>query len=101
MSLSKEIQVKLSKDSDSHLKQVETPVEYIDVRSKDLDQASNGWISDENGLRAQTEGNGVPKLVGGLNEEQEQEVENRGPKGRKEWFAYIKTKQFWVVLLFG
>ena len=36
---------------------------------------------------------GVPELVnGGANETR---------MGKKEWFAYIKTKQFWVVLLLG
>ena len=100
MSLSNEVQVELNKESDSNIRQVEMPVEHINVRSKDPDRASNGSSFDENGLAVQTDGHAVPELIGGRDEEQE-EVESRGPRGRKEWFAYIKTKQFWIVLLFG
>lgn len=96
MSLSNEIQAELAKESDSNMKQVETPVEHFNVHSKDLRRASNGSSSD---VPVQIDRHGVPQLIGGRNEEQE--VESRGPRGRKEWFAYIKTKQFWIVLLFG
>jgi len=99
MSLNNEIQAGLPKVSDSNIRQVETPVERINVHSKDLDRASKGSGSDENGLHVQANGHGVPELVG--EREEAQEVESRGPRGRKEWFAYIKTKQFWIVLLFG
>ncbi len=100
MSLSNEVQVELNKESDSNIRQVETPAEHINVRSKDHDRSSKGSSSDENGLAVQADGHGVPELVGGRDEEQE-EAESRGPRGRKEWFAYIKTKQFWIVLIFG
>src|SRR5215469_4626713 len=99
MSSNNEIRAELVKESDSNIRQMEKPVEHINVHSKDLDRVSNGANSDENGLPMQAKGHGVPELVGGR--EEEHEVENRGPRGRKEWFAYIKTKQFWIVLLFG
>ena len=99
MSLNNEIQAEVAKESDLNIKQVETPVERINVHSKDVDRTSHGSSSYENGLPVQTNEHGVPELVGERDEEQE--VESRGPRGRKEWFAYIKTKQFWIVLLFG
>jgi len=99
MSLSNDIRAELAKESGSNIGQVEMPAEHINIHSKDLDRASKGSSSDENGVSVPANAHGVPKLVGG--QEEEQEVENRGPRGRKEWFAYIKTKQFWVVLLFG
>jgi hypothetical protein len=99
MSLSNEIQAELAKEPESNITQMETPVEHINVHSKDLDRASKRSSSDENGLRVQANGHGVPEPVGVR--EEGQEVESRGPRGRKEWLAYIKTKQFWIVLLFG
>jgi len=99
MSLSNEIKAELVKESDSNIRQTEAAVEHINIRSKDLDRVSNGSNSDKNGKHIEANGHGVPELVGGR--EEEQEAESRGPRGRKEWFAYIKTKQFWIVLLFG
>lgn len=84
----------------SSIEPIEASAEHFNVGAKDIDHASKGSSSDDNGIAVQANGHGVPKLVGGATEE-EQEVENRGPKGRHEWFAYIKTKQFWLVLLFG
>jgi hypothetical protein len=37
---------------------------------------------------------GVPELVGG------EEVRQSG-RGKREWFAYLRTKQFWLVMGFG
>jgi hypothetical protein len=99
MSLSNGIQTELAKEPDSNIRQVETPVEHINVHSKDHDRASKGSSSYEKGLRVQANGHSVPEPVD--RREEGQEVENRGPRGMKEWFAYIKTKQFWIVLLFG
>jgi len=42
-------------------------------------------------------GSGSPELVGG--DADVERAVNR--KKGKEWFAYIKTKQFWVVLVMG
>jgi len=79
---------------------VEVPVESFHVHAKDFDRGSKDSSSDENGIAVRANGHGVPELVGDA-VEGEQEVENRGPKGKKQWLAYIKTKQFWIVLLFG
>lgn len=43
---------------------------------------------------ASTNGHGVPEVVGGA---EDGAVRNR----KREWFAYVKTKQFWVVLVLG
>lgn len=42
-----------------------------------------------------TSGDGVPEIVGGSSEE------GVSRSRKKEWFAYVKTKQFWLVLVFG
>jgi len=89
----------LAKEQGS-IEPVEAPVEHSLVHAKDVDHGSKGFSLDENDSAVQANGHGVPELVGDA-VEGEQEVENRGPKGGKEWLAYIKTKQFWLVLLFG
>lgn len=60
------------------------------VQPKDatsLDYSGNG----------QTSGHGVPEYVGHAhNEVLEEEAQTKG-----RWFQYVKTKQFWLVLLLG
>lgn len=84
----------------TYIEPVEDPVEHFNVRTKGVDSASKGSSSDENGIAVRPNGHGVPEVVGGTTEEEPGDV-NRGPQGKKEWLAYIKTKQFWLVLLFG
>jgi hypothetical protein len=91
--------LELAKDGSS-IDPVEGQVERVNVHAKGFDSASKGSASDEYGINVAGKGHGVPQVVGGVPME-EQELENRGPQGKKEWLAYIKTKQFWIVLLFG
>jgi hypothetical protein len=57
------------------------------VHAKGVDRASS---SNGEG------GNGVAHFVG-------EDEENGGVRvsRRKQWFGYVKTKQFWLVLVFG
>jgi len=65
--------------------EIENKAETTVVRAKDHGDRS----SDS------TSGDGVAEVVGGGEEGV------RGASRKREWFAYVKTKQFWLVLVFG
>lgn len=64
-----------------------------DVQTKDLIGPKS---NDDGVIVTEQEEAGSSSVVDG-----DQAGERRGVSGRREWFAYIKTRQFWIVLLFG
>jgi hypothetical protein len=65
--------------------EIESKAETTIVRAKDHGDRSS----------ASTVGDGDPEIVG-------DDGETSVSRSRKrEWFAYVKTKQFWLVLVFG
>ena len=60
------------------------------VLPKDVSSDSYSGNGPANG------GHGVPEYVGQHSEVLEEEAQSKG-----KWFSYVKTKQFWLVLLLG
>jgi solute carrier family 35 protein F1/2 len=67
-----------------------TSVETTYVRGKSGDYGRSTFAEGSNGVA-----HGVPELMDGV------EAEQQVSKKKKEWFGYLKTKQFWIVLLAG
>ena len=70
------------------------PVEQVDTTLVRPKGSSVSDSSSGNGLAGQA--HGVPELVGG---EGNAATTEKGSKGR--WFNYLKTRNFWIVLLLG
>lgn len=68
------------------------------VRSQEIENKTGTTVvhAKDHGDRSSdsTSGDGVPEIIVGG-----EEVVSRSRK--KAWFAYVKTKQFWLVLVFG
>ena len=64
--------------------EIENKVDTTVVHAKDHGHRSS----------TSTNGDGVPEIVGGSEDGMSRST-------KKEWFAYVKTKQFWLVLVFG
>jgi hypothetical protein len=58
-------------------------------------------LSDTVSGNERPDGHGVPELVG----EEQGRGENAGagtePEGKRTWFAYLRTRDFWLVMLLG
>lgn len=72
------------------------PVEQVDTTLIRPKGSSVSDSSSGNGLAGQA--HGVPELVGGNGEDNTATMEEKS-KGR--WFNYLKTRDFWIVLLLG
>jgi hypothetical protein len=68
----------------SRFQEIENKADTTVVHAKDHGDHSS----------ASTSGDGVPEIVGGGEEDVRR-------SRKREWFAYVKTKQFWLVLVFG
>lgn len=68
-------------------KGVDTTIVYAKADHGDRSSASS------------TPGDGAAEIVGGGDSEERGVTGARNRK--REWFAYVKTKQFWLVLVFG
>ncbi|QDS75192.1 hypothetical protein FKW77_008654 [Venturia effusa] len=67
-----------------------------EIDNKDIESTLVHAKADH-GDRSSASSNHVPEIVDGGEEGGVASGRNR----KKEWFAYVKTKQFWLVLLFG
>ena len=54
-------------------------------------------VSSDYSGNGQSGGHGAPEYVG----EHQNEILQQEAKSKDKWFSYVKTKQFWLVLLFG
>lgn len=72
------------------------PVEQVDTILVRPKGSSVSDSSSGNGLAGQA--HGVPELVGGSGEGNAATTEE---KSKRRWFNYLKTKDFWIVLLLG
>jgi len=72
------------------------PVEQVDTIPVRPKGSSVSDSSSGNGLAGQA--HGVPELVGGSGEGNATTTEE---KSKRRWFNYLKTRDFWIVLLLG
>ena len=72
------------------------PVEQVDTIPVRPKGSSVSDSSSGNGLAGQA--HGVPELVGGSGEGNAATTEE---KSKRRWFNYLKTRDFWIVLLLG